>query len=81
MKKESINLFSLVSLFAFLVTLVLSFMNTKFIPSCMLMLSLLIFSICYVIKDNSKKVLLYILYTIGVLLIIGSLIYTNMRVW
>jgi len=80
MKKESINLFSLVSLFAFLVTLVLSFMNTKFIPSCMLMLSLLIFSICYVIKDNSKKVLLYILYTIGVLLIIGSLIYTNMRI-
>ena len=80
MKKESINLFSLVSLFAFLVTLVLSFMNTKFIPSCMLMLSLLIFSICYVIKDNNKKVLLYILYTIGVLLIIGSLIYTNMRI-
>ena len=80
MKKESVNLVSLVSLFAFLVTLILSFMNTKFIPSCMLMLSLLIFSICYVIKDNGKKVLLYILYIIGVLLIIGSLIYTNMRI-
>ena len=80
MKKDSLNLFSLVSLFAFLVTLILSFMNTKFIPSCMLMLSLLIFSICYVIKDNNKKILLYILYIVGVVLIIGSLIYTNMRI-
>ena len=73
-----ISLFSLVSLFAFLVTLVLSFMNLNFIPSCMLMLSLLIFSICYIIKDNNKKVLLYILYIVGVLLIVGSLIYTKM---
>ena len=80
MKKDNLNLFSLVSLFAFLVTLVLSFMNNKFIPSCMLMLSLLVFSICYVIKDNNKKVLLYILYILGVGLIIGSLIYTNMRI-
>ena len=80
MKKDNLNLFSLVSLFAFLVTLVLSFMNTKFIPSCMLMLSLLVFSICYVIKDKNKKVVLYILYTVGVGLIIGSLIYTNMRI-
>jgi len=80
MKKDTLNLFSLVSLFAFLVTLILSFMNTKFIPSCMLMLSLLIFSICYVIKDSNKKVLLYILYVLGVGFIIGSLIYTNMRV-
>ena len=80
MKKESTNMFTLVSVFAFLVTLVLSIMNNKFIPSCMLMLALLVFSICYTIKDNSKKVLLYILYIVGVLLIIGSLIYTNMRI-
>ena len=79
-KKDTFNLFSIISFFAFVVTLILSFMESKFIPSCMLMLSLLIFSVCYTIKDNGKKVLLYILYTIGVLLIVGSLVYTNMRI-
>lgn len=79
MNKETEKLFSIVSLFAFLVTLVLSFMNTSFIPSCMLMLSLLLFSICYMIKDN-KKTIMYILFVIGVLLIIGSLVYTCMRI-
>ena len=80
MKKENLNLFSLVSFFAFLVTLILSFMDSKFIPSCMLMLSLLIFSICYVIKDTNKKIILYVLYVVGIVLIIGSLVYTNMRI-
>ena len=80
MNKETQKLFTIVSLFAFIVTLVLSIMNTSFISACMLMLSLLIFSICYIIKDSNKKVLLYILYVLGVGLIIGSLIYTNMRI-
>ena len=78
-KNDNFNLVSVVSTFAFVVTLILSAMNNKFIPSCMLMLSLLLFSICYTIKDTNKKVILYILYTVGVLLIVGSLIYTNMR--
>ena len=79
-KKDNFNMVTVVSTFAFIVTLILSTMNNKFIPSCMLMLSLLLFSICYTIKDNNKKVLLYILYIVGVLLIVGSLIYTNMRI-
>ena len=79
-KLDNYNMVTVVSLFAFIVTLILSTMNNKFIPSCMLMLSLLLFSICYTIKDNNKKILLYILYTIGVLLIVGSLVYTNMRI-
>ena len=79
MKRETQKLFSIVSLFAFLVTLVLSFMNSAFVPSCMLMLSLLLFSICYMIKDN-KKVYMYILFGLGVVLIIGSLVYTYMRI-
>lgn len=78
---ETEKLFSIVSLFAFIVTLILSIMNSKFIPSCMLMLSLLLFSICYMIKDNDKKVYLYILYVVGILLIIGSLFYTYMRIY
>lgn len=80
-KKESVNLFVVVSILAFLVTLVLSFMNNAFIPSCMLMLSLFLFSICYVIKDNDKKKIMYVLYVFGVLLIIGSLIYTFTRIY
>lgn len=80
MRKETEKLFTIVSLFAFIVTLVLSFMNTAFIPSCMLMLSLLLFSICYMIKDT-KKAVMYILFVVGVLLIIGSLVYTFMRIY
>ena len=78
---ETEKVFIIVSLFAFIVTLILSVMNTAFIPSCMLMLSLLLFSICYIIKDNSKKTVMYILYIVGVLLIIGSLTYTFMRIY
>ena len=78
---ETEKLFSIVSLFAFIVTLILSFMNTAFIPSCMLMLSLLLFSVCYTLKDDNKKIYLYILYGLGVALIIGSLVYTFTRIY
>ena len=80
MKKETERLFLIVSIFAFIVTFVLSFMNTAFVPSCMLMLSLMLFCICYMIKDN-KKTIMYILFVVGVLLIIGSLVYTFMRIY
>lgn len=79
MKKETEKMFVIVSFFAFVVTLILSFLNNIFIPSCMLMFSLLLFSICYIIKDN-KKIIMYILFIIGVGFIIGSLVYTGMRV-
>ena len=79
MNNETEKLFSIVSFFAFFVTLVLSFMNTAFIPACMLMLSLFLFTICYRLKDN-RKTLLYILFSIGVLLIVLSLVYTIMRI-
>ena len=80
MKKETEKLFISISLIAFVVTLILSFMNSAFIPSCMLMLSLMLFCICYMIKDN-KKTIMYILFVVGVLLIIGSLVYTFMRIY
>lgn len=51
------------------------FYDKAFVPSSMLMLSLFIFSVCYYIKDD-KKNLMYILFVVGVLLIIASLIYT-----
>ena len=80
MKKETERMFLIVSVLAFIVTFVLSLMNTAFIPSCMLMLSLTLFCICYMIKDN-KKTIMYILFVVGVLLIIGSLVYTFMRIY
>ena len=79
LKKETEKMFIIFSSFAFMVTLILSLMNNKFIPSCMLMLSLLLFCICYMIKDT-KKIVMYILFMIGVGLIIGSLVYTGMRI-
>lgn len=80
MNKETENMFSIVSFFAFFVTFILSFMNDKFIPASMLMLSLFLFTICYKLGDNKKK-LLYILFTVGVLLIIGSLVILFVRIY
>jgi len=77
---ETEKLFSIVSFFAFFVTFVLSIMNTAFISACMLMLALFLFTICYRLKDN-KKILLYVLFSIGVLLIVGSLVYMFMRIY
>jgi len=63
------------SLALVIVTLVLSiFVNSAFIPSMLLMISLLTFSLCVYKKENKK--ILYISFTVGVLLIITSLIYT-----
>ena len=80
MNKETKKLFSTVSFFAFFVTFVLSVMNNAFIPSCMLMLSLFLFSVCYIINSD-KKVLIYTLFGIGILLIFGSIIYTYVRIF
>ena len=80
MNKENEKIFSIVAFFLMIVTIVLTFMNINFLSSSMLMTSLFIFSICYIIKDN-KKILTYILFTVGVLLIIASLVYTFMRVF
>ena len=53
---------------------------TDFISAFMLWVSLFIFSICYNIRDEEDKTKLYILFIIGVLLIIGSVVYMVMRI-
>ena len=80
MNDDTKNVFSIFSFFAFFVMFVLSFMNDKFIPACMLMLSLFIFTLCYRLGDNKKK-LLYILFTVGVLLIVSSLVVLFVRIY
>lgn len=78
--KKKIKLFMIGAL---LITLILSgliFVDNAFVSAAMLWLSLFIFSICYYIKDNDKKIPLYSLFMIGVLLIIGALVYMIMRI-
>ena len=77
--KKNIKLFGGFVLLVVIITLALSiFYSTAFIPACMLMGSLELFIICYYIKDSNKKVM-YILFSIGILLIVASLGYTFMR--
>ena len=81
MKEKRINkIIIVISLLITLLCIGLIFVNSAFIPASMLWLSLLIFSICYYIKDNEKKKNVYMLFLLGVILIVGSLIYTIMRV-
>ena len=78
--KKIIKIFSIVVLVITIITLLLAiFYDSAFVSSCMLMASLFLFSICYYIKDDKKRIM-YILFIIGVLLIVGSLGYTFMRI-
>ena len=77
---KNLKLFSGIVLIITIVTLLLSILyNNAFIPSFMLMLALFVFSIAYSFKED-KKGMIYFLFILGVLLIIGSLIYTFMRI-
>ena len=79
-KKKNNKLIYIVPLVIVFVTLGLSFYNQAFIPSFLLMLSLFLFSICFYIREmEDKKKVMYGLFIIGVLLIIGSLVYTYIR--
>ena len=72
-EKKVIRIFEIVTLLIVIATALLSVLyNNAFVPSFMLMLALFIFEICYDIKDN-KKTMMYVLFIIGVLLILGSL--------
>lgn len=78
--KKNIKLFCIIVLIVTIVTLLLSiFYSMAFLSSFMLMLSLFLFGCCYYLKDDNKR-LTYILFSIGVLLIIGSLVYTYIKV-
>ena len=61
-----------------IVLLLAIFYSSAFIPSFMLMLALFLFGICYYVK-NDKKSMMYGLFIMGVLLVIGSLVYVYLR--
>ena len=64
-----------------LVMLVLAIINRVFVPLTLVSLAMLLFSICYYyIDDKNKKKLVYILFTIGVLVIVAEVIFTLVNV-
>ena len=77
--KKLIKIFCLVVFIIMLGTLGAAvFYNNAFAPSFMLMAALFIFGICYYFKDDRKN-FVYVLFSLGVLLIICSLVYTGLR--
>ena len=79
-KKKNNKLIYIVPLVVALATLGLSFYNQAFIPSFLLMFALFLFSICFYIREmEDKKKIMYGLFILGILLIIGSLVYTYIR--
>ena len=66
----------------FLIALVLFgliFVDSAFISAFMLWLSLFVFSICFYLKDSNKKKTIIFLYVVGILLIIGAIVYMIVR--
>ena len=65
----------------FLVLLVLSIINVVFLPATLILFALFLFCICYYyIEDGSKKKMVYILFGLGVLLIVIEVIYTLVKI-
>ena len=65
----------------FLALLVCAIINKVFIPAALISFALFLFCICYYyIEDESKKKLVYILFGVGVLLIIIEVIYTLVNI-
>ena len=61
----------------FLIMLGFAICNKAFVPITLVNFAMFLFSICYYyIDDKSKKNVVYILFTIGVLLIVAEVIYT-----
>ena len=74
----------IISLFVgviFLVLLFLSMSNEVYLPATLIAFALYLFCICYYyIEDESKKKLEYVLFALGVLLIIIEVVYTLVKV-
>ncbi len=76
---KSVKIFCGVLSLIVIVLAILAINNLIFFPAMMLMLSLLLFSISYGIKEMKYKFLFYGLYVIGVLLIGIALFYMFFR--
>ena len=64
----------------FIILAVLSINMAEFLPGTIIMLSLLFFCICYYYRDdNEKQLLVYLLFGLGVGLLIFAVFYTLME--
>lgn len=80
LKKVEIIVSTLVGII-FLVLLFFSMTNKIFLPASLIAFALFLFCICYYyIEDESKKKMVYILFSLGVLLIILEVLYTILKV-
>ena len=78
-KAEAIVIF--VISIIFLIMLGFAVCNKAFIPLALISFAMLLFSICYYfIEDKDKKKLVYILFSIGVIIIIVEVIYTLVNI-
>ena len=65
----------------FLLMLGFAICNKVFVPLALITFSMLLFSICYYyIDDKSKKKLVYILFSVGVIIIVVEVIYTLVNI-
>ena len=65
----------------FLILLVCAIINKVFVPASLISFALFLFCICYYyIEDESKKRMVYVLFVLGVLLIIVEVIYTLVNI-
>ena len=67
--------------FIFLVMLVFAVCNRVFIPITLVTFAMFLFSICYYyIDDKSKRKLVYILFSVGVLVVVAEVIFTLVNI-
>lgn len=78
--KKIEELFCLIILIIFVVLLFNAFKRKIFLPACLIMGALELFSLGYYFRDNKKKVnVVYVLFGSGVILLIIAVMYTIMN--
>jgi hypothetical protein len=78
--KKLEKLFLVVIGIMFLVLLVMSFRDYMFVSAAMIMACLECFTLGYYVRDDkSKKYLVYLLFVVGVVLLMGSIIFMLVR--
>jgi len=78
--KKIEELFCIIILIIFLVLLINTFRSNVFLPACLIMGALELFSLGYYFRDDKKKVnVVYMLFGSGVVLLFISVMYTIMN--
>lgn len=79
--RKNFKLINYIFIFLIVVLVIASVINYIYIPATLIMSSLELFFLCYCIKDDKKqKKTITILFTLGVILVIISVIYTIMHI-